>query len=549
MIEKKKLKRCCDRGIDVVLREGTTDVELFNKPFEIDFLKNVDVRTKLITKVSSSITAAVTEKKFDKLRVHKLGYVLVPKKSLSDFRKCAWIDIYDEIVYLTLVLSMAHSIEKSRIQKSKNRVFSYRYVTSGATLFDPDYNYTRFIKEVERKSRKNKILVECDISNYYDRVNLHRIESVLRSIPEIDIDLITLLNDLLLFWADRDSYGIPVGSNASRILAEAALTEVDNYLISKNIDFCRFVDDYRIFAKDAFEAHSNLAILNRRLSQEGLFLNNQKTNIRDISIKRTLKKESGEINVKQEIIEKESLENGKVSEHVDDDLDKPKIIRGYSGLIPTKFRKLSLSEKENLKKNDLNSLLNSAKKTLLIQPKELTVLVRTIVAQERYQLLVELPSILRKFPQFIPYFVDVLLKYANYMEKNDLISIQEDFKEWMNNDDTPEYIQVYLIRLYASKPFQNKSVLLNTFRNLRRNSGDYVGRALLEALEGLLTRGELLEIREYYYRADNWERRQILKLVDQGLSEGEKRPFFKDVRIHEDELFTHESQFQNSPPA
>lgn len=77
------------------------------------------------------------------------------------------------------------------------------------------------------------------------------------------------------FGADRDSYGLPVGSNASRILAEAALTEVDNYLISKNIDFCRFVDDYRIFAKDAFEAHSSLAILNRRLSQEGLFLNSK----------------------------------------------------------------------------------------------------------------------------------------------------------------------------------------------------------------------------------------------------------------------------------
>lgn len=202
MISKQRLKSYCDRAITTILREGTTDVELFNRPFEIDLLKTDKVRTELKTSVYSAINEATTVSKFEKLRIHKLGYVLVPKKSLSDFRKCAWIDVYDEIVYLTLVLAMAPSIEKSRIQKSKNRVFSYRYVSSGDSLFDSEYNYTKYIKMVEHKSSftKNKILVECDISNFYDRVNLHRIESILRSIQGIDEDLIKLLNELLLFW-------------------------------------------------------------------------------------------------------------------------------------------------------------------------------------------------------------------------------------------------------------------------------------------------------------------------------------------------------------
>ncbi|WP_347162197.1 RNA-directed DNA polymerase, partial [Peptostreptococcus anaerobius] len=85
------------------------------------------------------------------------------------------------------------------------------------------------------------------------------------------------------YWANRDSYGLPVGSNASRILAEVALIDVDNYLLSKGINFCRFVDDYRIFAKNAFEAHSNLALLTLKLSKEGMFLNTQKTKVKDIS--------------------------------------------------------------------------------------------------------------------------------------------------------------------------------------------------------------------------------------------------------------------------
>ncbi len=542
MINKRTFKKYCNRAIENILYEGITDVELFNKPFELELLKKDDVQKEIRTIVYNSIVSSIGRGKFDNLKVHKLGYVFMPKKSLSDFRKCALTDIYDEIVYLTIVLSMAHSIEGSRIRKSKNMVYSYRYVREGSALFDKEYTYTKFRGEIERKSNltKNKVLVECDISNYYDRVNLHRIESILRSINGIDEELITLLNELLLFWADRDSYGIPVGSNASRILAEVALIEVDNYLISKNIDFCRYVDDYRIFARDAFEAHSNLAILNHILSKEGLFLNNQKTNIKDISHKNT--------NLKTITDEKPSEGNSKAMDSTmdfqninmafnDETVDRPKIIRGYSGLIPTKFRKLSVSEIENLKSEDLEAFLKKMKVSILIEPKEMTTLVRTIIAQEQYKRLVELPSIIKKFPQFIPYFVDVLLKNSEFLEYEDLVLIQDSFKEWMNNPDTPEYIQIYLIRLYASEPFQNKDILLGMFRNLKRNSGDYVGRALLEALEGLLSRGELLEIKEYYYRADMWEKRQILKLVNLGLSDGEKRPFFKDVQIHEDDFF------------
>ena len=165
------------------------------------------------------------------------------------------------------------------IDKSKNRVFSYRLGSYDEKIFDRKYSFTSFKEVVSDKSKykKNKVIVECDISNFYDRINIHRIESILNSNQN------KLINSLLLFWANRDSYGLPVGSNASRILAEVALIEVDNYLVSKGVDFCRFVDDYRIFAKNAAEAHNSLALLIHRLSKEGLFLNTQKTKIRNIS--------------------------------------------------------------------------------------------------------------------------------------------------------------------------------------------------------------------------------------------------------------------------
>ena len=181
-------------------------------------------------------------------------------------------------------------------------------------------------------------------------------------------------------------------------------------------------------------------------------------------------------------------------------------------------------------------MINNAKNDMLIEEKTITAIIRIIVAKKEYNRLKDLPNILRKFPQFIPYFVDVVIKCED-IKKEDIIEIQNNFQEWMINVNVPEYIQVYLVRLYSAPRFENKEILLKSFRNLKRNSGDYIGRALLESLEGKLSRGELLEIKDYYYRADKWEERQILKMISNCFSKGEKRAFFKDIKIHEDDYF------------
>jgi hypothetical protein len=42
-----------------------------------------------------------------------------------------------------------------------------------------------------------------------------------------------------------------------------------------------------------------------------------------------------------------------------------------------------------------------------------------------------------------------------------------------------------------------------------------------------------LEIRRYFVRADQWEKRQIIRIVDKHLDEDEKRPWLKNVKIQE----------------
>ena len=78
---------------------------------------------------------------------------------------------------------------------------------------------------------------------------------------------------------------------------------------------------------------------------------------------------------------------------------------------------------------------------------------------------------------------------------------------------------------------------MECFRKLKRNDGSYIGRALLEQLEKIVERGEVIEIRDYFTRADQSERRQISKMVDLSLTKGEKRPFFKNALTQSQDIF------------
>jgi hypothetical protein len=80
--------------------------------------------------------------------------------------------------------------------------------------------------------------------------------------------------------ARGDQYGLPVGGNASRILAEALLIRTDNFMKESGMKFCRFVDDFIVFANSPEEAYSILnSCADYFLRNMGLSLQKNKTSI------------------------------------------------------------------------------------------------------------------------------------------------------------------------------------------------------------------------------------------------------------------------------
>ena len=95
-----KLSDAICLAIENVLKEGISDVEVFTRPFELDLLKNVNVVKELTAAIKSSLnTTAIKDMGFS-----PISHILAPKKEFFDFRKCAIVQLLDEIKFLSLVI-------------------------------------------------------------------------------------------------------------------------------------------------------------------------------------------------------------------------------------------------------------------------------------------------------------------------------------------------------------------------------------------------------------------------------------------------------------
>ena len=224
----------------------------------------------------------------------------------------------------------------------------------------------------------------------------------------------------------------------------------------------------------------------------------------------------------------------KPAENATADFKRPsRLIVGYTGTIPTKFRQLSEKEIQNLLAINFDEIYNSLNNSILVEPSDFRRLLKIIVAKGEFSKLSLIPSLLDRFPQFTPMFVDLLIKRSGDIPEGTRNDLRLHFSRKLKDaSQVSEYILISISRLLGSSGFESKEDLLALFRSLRRNAGAYVGRSVIDALLGICSRNEVLEIREYFDRADLWEKRAIIRLVDWHLPEAEKRPWLKNIKLH-----------------
>lgn len=213
---------------------------------------------------------------------------LTPKSWLG-FRIAHQLTASDNVIYLAALLDCAPHLEAARLPKESNEAFAYRYIEGdSARIFESARGYHQWLAHLsdfggpENPFAEDRPAIATDISDFYQRIYFHRIENVLQDAgcPKGPSDLI---KKVIKTSRARQSYGLPVGTAASRLLAECLLNDTDMLLKNMELKFTRYVDDFRIEVPSGMESHSILCRLAEHLMvTEGLSLNVTKTKLTTI---------------------------------------------------------------------------------------------------------------------------------------------------------------------------------------------------------------------------------------------------------------------------
>lgn len=256
-------------AVEHIIQYGDTDI--FPYPFELKFLEQC--KDKVVAELSS----------IDISSYHPMSLVetLIPKSKFG-FRTAHQPFPVDSVVYTALVLKIFDAVEAGRDPINNLRAFSYRKKPGlDPALFYDEHTYRHWLEVIKARifSEEYSFVIRTDISDYYSRVYRHRLENILASLSG-ETSTVKKLEGFISDWRSRQSFGLPVGSSASRLLAEAALNDTDLGLISEGYEHTRYVDDMIIFVRHGQDAYAALAYLAKQLSSnEGLSLNNQKTRV------------------------------------------------------------------------------------------------------------------------------------------------------------------------------------------------------------------------------------------------------------------------------
>lgn len=204
----------------------------------------------------------------------------LPKKSFV-LRKAMVGTFVDRLVYTSIVNAIGATID-SHLSRF---VFSARYNRSShdndGLIVNGVEQWTKMNYLIESwvKDATDGCLVRLDLLNYYDTINK---QMLIRLLKEIVVDenekaCVALLERLMKGFAkDDEGHGIPQNCDASSLLATFYASHVDEFVQSKALHYCRFMDDMYFMARDVYEARDLLQAIEKHLRAIDLSVNAQK---------------------------------------------------------------------------------------------------------------------------------------------------------------------------------------------------------------------------------------------------------------------------------
>jgi hypothetical protein len=200
--------------------------------------------------------------------------LLVPAGT-AGFRISTKIHPFWNLYFNGLGVAVAEALEPTRSE----RAHSYRFVPGGDALFDRNASWRKFREASihDCQAQPDAIIVQTDISSFYEHISHHRIENLIDDLFGTTSTISTQVDRFLSKFASGRSFGLPVGGQCSRILAELLLSSIDRRLDEAKVKWRRYVDDFALIMPNQEDAYRALGILSNALADYGLTLNRTKT--------------------------------------------------------------------------------------------------------------------------------------------------------------------------------------------------------------------------------------------------------------------------------
>ena len=211
----------------------------------------------------------------------------IPKTTASN-RPGVLLDISDRVAYQAVVGSFAKKIE----MKLAESVYSSRLATGRHFLQHGPKRWVRFEASVKKQAKGDGFswVASADISAYFEHIH-HRILFEELSHLGVSGQPLRALRVMLTRWSQLDGVGLPQGPNASRVLGNFYLVQVDESMLGQDYVYHRYMDDVRILAKTKADAVAAIRQFEHLCRQRGLICSSSKTDV--VSIEEYIRQGDG----------------------------------------------------------------------------------------------------------------------------------------------------------------------------------------------------------------------------------------------------------------
>lgn len=250
-------------------------------PFDID-RRFIEENSKELTQIAAAyfemLEKAGGKSAFESIESLKIfSERLLTPTGPTGFRITTKIHPFWNLYFNGLGVAIAEALEPKR----SDRAMSYRFVSKGKSLFNREASWRNYLEasmNAVDSQDEDTVIIKTDIGGFYDHIYHHRIENLIEDLfPKNQSTIATQVIRFLSRFSSGRSFGLPVGGQCSRILAELLMASVDVKLLDEGVNFYRYVDDFTIIAENYVQGYSALSILSNALADYGLTLNRTKT--------------------------------------------------------------------------------------------------------------------------------------------------------------------------------------------------------------------------------------------------------------------------------